>query len=204
MALIGSMTGSLTQLISGSNISYLAAGSNISIATGSNGQVTVSSTVAATVPGGSANEIQFNDAGSFGADNSFSFNKTTKVVNMTSASFYHASASLGVYAPVFHSGIFTLTDAATVSWDLDSGSIAQVTLGGARALAAPTNQRVGGTYTLIVKQDATGNRTLSFNSTYKFPYGVDPTMTTGSNAIDVVTFISDGTSMLGSYAQDLR
>jgi hypothetical protein len=148
--------------------------------------------------------VQFNDAGVFAADNSFTFNKTTKAVSMTSASIYHASASLGVYAPVFHSGILTLADGASIVWDLNLGSIAQVTLGGTRALAAPSNQRAGGTYTLIVKQDAVGARTLSFDATYKFPYGIDPTISSGSNAVDLISFVSDGTSMFGSYAQDLR
>jgi hypothetical protein len=202
MALIGTVTGSLTQFTTGSgNNSYLAAGQNINIVTGTSGQVTISSTVAATVPGGSANEVQFNDAGVFAADNSFTFNKTTKAVSMTSASIYHASASFGVYSPVFHSGIQVLTDAASIVWDLNKGAFAQVTLGGARALAAPTNMRSGGYYNLIVKQDAAGARTLSYASTYKFPYSTVPIISTGSNAVDILSFVSDGTNMYGSYVQ---
>lgn len=202
MALIGSMTGSVTQITSSLGISsYLIAGQNINVVTNSNGSITISSTVSSTSPGGSANEVQFNNAGVFGADNSFNFDSATKTVNLTSGSAYHISSSYGVYAPVFHSGVQILTDAASIAWDLSKGGFAQVTIGGARALAAPTNMRAGGYYTLIVKQDAAGAKTLSFAATYKFPYSTVPIISTGSNSVDILSFVSDGTSMYGSYVQ---
>lgn len=93
----------------------------------------------------------------------------------------------------------TLTDGATISWDLSLGAFAEVTLGGNRTLSSPTNMVNGASYILIVKQDGTGSRTLSFDSAYKFADGDDPTLTTTANAVDIITFISDGTSMYGSY-----
>jgi hypothetical protein len=95
----------------------------------------------------------------------------------------------------------TLTDAASISWDLDN-QVAQVTLAGNRTLANPTNQNAGATYILIVKQDATGTRTLSYGTDYKFPAGVAPVLSTGSNDVDILTFVSDGTYMYGSITQD--
>lgn len=93
----------------------------------------------------------------------------------------------------------TLTDAASIDWDLSLGAMATVTLTDNRALANPTNLVNGASYILIVKQDGTGSRTLSFGSTYKFPDGTDPTLTTGANAVDIIAFISDGTSLYGSF-----
>jgi hypothetical protein len=209
MPLIGTITGSHTRLTSGA--AFLVAGPNITISTSSVGSVVISSSLAATAPGGSNTEVQFNSAGAFGSDNTFNFDTTTKTVNfasgssfqmtLTSGSAYHISASFGVYSPVFHSGIQTLTDAASITWDLSKGGFAQVTIAGARALAAPTNMRVGGFYTLIVKQDAVGGRTLSYATTYKFPYSTVPIITTGSNSVDILSFVSDGTNMYGSYVQ---
>jgi hypothetical protein len=198
----GVHTGSLTKLTDGTT-DYLKSGTNISLTTGSDGSVTINSTVSSTTPGGANTEVQYNNSGTFGSDNSFYFTPASKTVSMTTGSMYYSSATLS-YAPVFFSGLQTLTDAANIAWNLDSGSLAQVTLGGARNLSAPTNQRQGGTYTLIVKQDGSGNRTLTFDATYKFPYGGDPLITTASNAVDIVTFISDGTSMYGSFQQDFR
>ena len=92
----------------------------------------------------------------------------------------------------------TLTDAATIQWDLTKNQVTTVTLGGNRVLAAPTGQRAGSTYVLITKQDSSGSRTLNTTDpTYKFPGGTSPTLSTGANAVDVLTFVSDGTSMFG-------
>ena len=60
----------------------------------------------------------------------------------------------------------------------------------------------GGVYVLRVKQDATGSRTLAYGSSYKFPGGVAPVLSTGPNDIDILTFLSDGTDMLGVINQD--
>ena len=96
----------------------------------------------------------------------------------------------------------TLTDGATISWNTTLGTVATVTLGGNRTLSNPTNLRVG-TYMLIVKQDATGSRTLTWGTAYKFPAGAKPTLTTSANAIDVISFFCDGTNMFGSYAPNM-
>ena len=97
----------------------------------------------------------------------------------------------------------TLTDGATISWDASSGTIATVTLGGNRTLSNPSNLKVG-TYMLIIKQDATGSRLITWGTSYKFPAGVKPTLTTTANAIDIISFYSDGTNMFGVYAPDMK
>ena len=95
-----------------------------------------------------------------------------------------------------------LTDGASIAWDLESNQVCSVTLAGNRTLANPTNQKDGATYILTVKQDATGSRTLAYGSNYKWEGGTAPTLSTGANAVDILTFVSDGTSMLGVIAQD--
>jgi hypothetical protein len=104
----------------------------------------------------------------------------------------------------YQTSLITLTDAATITWDVSSGSIAQVTLGGNRALAAITNGLAGCVYTLIVKQDSVGSRTLTYDSSYKFAYGVKPTLSTVTSSIDIMTFVYDGTSSYGAVQQDFR
>jgi len=96
----------------------------------------------------------------------------------------------------------TLTDATNISWDLESNQVASVTLGGNRTLDNPTNQVDGATYILTVKQDGTGSRTLSFGTAYKFPGGTAPTLTGDANAVDVLTFVSDGTNMNAVFQGD--
>jgi hypothetical protein len=91
-----------------------------------------------------------------------------------------------------------LTDAATITWNMNLGSFASVTLAGSRTLAFPTNVNAGANYTLTVKQDATGGRMLIYAANYKWPGGVPFALSTAPNAIDVITFVSDGTYMFGT------
>jgi hypothetical protein len=96
----------------------------------------------------------------------------------------------------------TLTDAATVTWDTSLGQIATVTLGGSRTMAAPTNLKVG-TYILHVIQGGSGSYTLTWNSVFKWPAGVAPTLTTTVGARDVMSFVSDGTNLYGTYINNV-
>lgn len=91
----------------------------------------------------------------------------------------------------------TLTDAATIAWDMSLGEVATVTLGGNRTLGAPTNLVDGGTYILRVIQDGTGTRTLAYNAVFKWPAATAPVLTTTAAAVDVLTFVSDGTNLYG-------
>ena len=97
----------------------------------------------------------------------------------------------------------TLSDGASIAWDLESNQVCSVTLGGNRALANPTNKVDGATYVLIVKQDGTGTRTLSYGTDYLWEGGTAPTLTTtATTGIDILTFICHGTNMYGTIAQD--
>ena len=83
-----SLSGSLQKLTDGN--SYLVAGSNVTITSSSNGQVTIASTGGGGgTPGGSSTQIQFNDGGSFGGDSDLTYNKTTNTLQ--SAGFITAS-----------------------------------------------------------------------------------------------------------------
>jgi len=90
----------------------------------------------------------------------------------------------------------TLTDGATIDWNLQTQQVAKVTLGGNRTLNAPTNQNAGGFYSLLIVQDGGGSRTLNFNSAYKFTGASAPTLTTTPSAKDLIVFRSDGTNLL--------
>jgi hypothetical protein len=97
---------------------------------------------------------------------------------------------------------FALTDATNISWNLDDAQAATVTLAGNRTLDNPTNMKAGGTYIIRVLQDGTGGRTLLYGSAYKWAGGTPPTLSTGANDVDILTFYSDGTNMFGVIQQD--
>lgn len=95
----------------------------------------------------------------------------------------------------------SLTDASTIAWNLQTQQSAYVLLtsgiGATRALGAPTNMVSGFTYILVVQQSSTGTNALTYNSVYKWPGGVAPVLSTANNALDILTFVTDGTNMYG-------
>jgi len=91
----------------------------------------------------------------------------------------------------------TLTDAATVNWNMASGNIGLWAIGANRILAAPTNLVVGSS-ALRITQDATGSRTVTWNAIFKWSAGAVPVLSTAANAVDIVSFIYDGTYLYGS------
>lgn len=96
-------------------------------------------------------------------------------------------ATVNVFSRAQGFGIATLTDASTISWNLDLAQDAQVTLGGNRTLSNPSNIRNGFSYSLYLVQDGTGNRTITFGTAFKFPGGVVPTLSTAANAVDLLS-----------------
>jgi hypothetical protein len=87
----------------------------------------------------------------------------------------------------------TLTDGATITWDVGSSPVAKVTLGGNRTLSAPTNSASGQFISLTVIQDATGSRLLTWNSAYEFTGDTAPTLTTTASKADIFVFKYNGT-----------
>lgn len=82
----------------------------------------------------------------------------------------------------------TLTDAATVAWDMQTGFDFIVTIAGNRAIGNPTNTKVGQKGRLIIQQDATGSRTVTWGANFKFANGTAPTLSSGANATDVLYY----------------
>ena len=90
-------------------------------------------------------------------------------------------------------GIFVLTDGATITPDLTKADSFRVTLAGNRTLANPTSPFDGQTGNIQVIQDATGSRTLAYGTKWKFPGGA-PVLSTAANSVDVISYIYDATS----------
>ncbi len=86
--------------------------------------------------------------------------------------------------------IVTLTDAASVATDLNTGNVFYVTLAGNRTLAAPTETttNIGAVGQIFIQQDGTGSRTLSYNTVFQFPGASVPTLTTTANAVDTLFY----------------
>jgi len=90
----------------------------------------------------------------------------------------------------------TLTDASTISWDTQAAPVAKVTLTDNRTLGAGSNAVAGQFVSLLVIQDGTGSRTLSFNAVYEFTEDTAPTLTTTASKGDLFVFRYNGSKFL--------
>ena len=90
----------------------------------------------------------------------------------------------------------TLTDQATVTWDASTQDVCKLTLGGNRTLAAPTNNTTGQFISILVIQDGTGSRTLTWNAVFEFATDTAPTLTTTAAKGDVFVFRYNGSKWL--------
>ena len=78
--------------------------------------------------------------------------------------------------------------AANVQLNFANAQNFNLTLGINTHLNLPSNPTVGQAGTIVVKQDGTGSRTLSFASAWEFPSGTAPTLTTTASAEDRIDY----------------
>jgi hypothetical protein len=96
---------------------------------------------------------------------------------------------VGTFDAATRGSIGALTDAATITPNFAAANHFSVTLAGNRTLANPTNLVAGQSGAIFITQDATGSRTLSYGSYWKFAGGTAPTLTTTASAIDMLVYV---------------
>ena len=90
----------------------------------------------------------------------------------------------------------TLSDASTISWNALTQPVAKVTLGANRTMGAASGGVAGQFVSLLVIQDGTGSRTLTWNAAYEFASDTAPTLTTTAAKGDLFVFRYNGSKWL--------
>jgi trimeric autotransporter adhesin len=83
----------------------------------------------------------------------------------------------------------SLTDGATIAVNFNTAQNFIVQLAGNRTLENPTNCVAGQTGSIVIVQDGTGGRTLSYGTSWNFIGGTAPTLSTGISAVDRIDYI---------------
>jgi hypothetical protein len=109
------------------------------------------------------------------------------------ALFLLVSPQPAAYAAYAGPSFRDLKDASTIAIDWSDADTQAVTLGGNRTLTFSNGQK-GGKYTLILRQDATGSRTVTWPSSVHWAGASGPTLTTTAGKADYIGFIFNGTS----------
>lgn len=103
--------------------------------------------------------------------------------------------------PIYSAG--TISSTYIPNWG--ESNIQSFTLSSATTnISGGTNILDGTVYTMILKQNNSGSRLVTWGSNYKWQSAIPPVLTTTSNSTDIITFISDGTNLYGLIAKDFR
>jgi hypothetical protein len=89
------------------------------------------------------------------------------------------------------------TDGTTITFDMATSPIHRVTLGGNRTLAV-SNVATSQAFVVILLQDGSGSKLVSWWAGIKWVNATAPTLTTTANRYDIFAFIYDGTNYYGS------
>jgi hypothetical protein len=90
----------------------------------------------------------------------------------------------------------TLTDASTVTINALTQSVSKVTLGGNRTIGLASGGVSGAFISILVIQDGTGSRTVTWNAAYEFAADTAPTLTATANLGDLFVFRYNGAKWL--------
>ncbi|MBS3648618.1 hypothetical protein KEU06_08245 [Pseudaminobacter sp. 19-2017] len=116
----------------------------------------------------------------------------------------NTNAILGVNGVWSAAGIVTIPYAASVAIDFATLINGTMTLTGNCTLANPTGTTNGQSGFIRIIQDATGGRTLSFGTSWKFENGVTPTLTTSASALNFLFYqVYNSTTIYATIARGL-
>ena len=126
-------------------------------------------------------------------------NQAGTVTNISQAASGAATTAQNAFTAQQFFDDQALTSAATVSWNANTAQVATLALGHNATVANATNHQSGGVYIMRVTQN-TVPKTLAWSTGYKWPGNTAPSMTATGGAVDIFTFVSDGTYMYGSFS----
>ena len=91
---------------------------------------------------------------------------------------------------------YTANSSTAITLALTNGTVQIITLTGNATITMPTATS-GKSFVMLLKQDATGSRTVTW-STVKWPAGTAPTITSTASKQDIFSFFADGTNWYGA------
>ena len=90
---------------------------------------------------------------------------------------------------------YTANSSTAITLALTNGTVQIITLTGNATITMPAATS-GKSFLLMLKQDGTGSRTVTW-STVKWPGGTAPTITSTASKQDIFSFFADGTNWYG-------
>lgn len=105
----------------------------------------------------------------------------------------------GVFTNGYTEEVVTANTSTAYTIDLANGSVQILTLTGNCTFTFPTVVSGKG-FTLLLLQDATGSRTVTWPASVKWPASTAPTITATASKMDKYVFVANGSYWIGSNA----
>ena len=101
-------------------------------------------------------------------------------------------------------GVVSVGSSASITLNFSTGNNFATTLN-VSATLTPANQTAGQHGVYVITQDGTGGRTMAFDSVFKFPGGIAPSLTTTAGAVDVlVYYVESATRITCRLVNDVK
>jgi hypothetical protein len=127
-------------------------------------------------------------------------NTLTGVVGTTATqTLTNKTVEAGTFTNGYTEETVTANTSTAYTIDLTNGSVQILTLTGNCTFTFPA-ATAGRSFFLLLKQDATGGRTVTWPAAVKWPGGTAPTITGTALRLDKYVFTADGTNFYGSVA----
>jgi hypothetical protein len=105
----------------------------------------------------------------------------------------------GIFTNGYTEEVATANTGTAYTISLANGSVQILTLTGNCTFTFPT-ATAGRSFIMLLKQDGTGSRTVTWPAAVKWPAGTAPTITATASKLDKYVFTADGTNWYGSDA----
>lgn len=105
-----------------------------------------------------------------------------------------------IVAGQYASTRFGLTDGGTIALNWNNGNVQSVTIAGNRTFTF-TNPKEGARYLILLKQDGTGSRTITW-PTITWAGGTAPTLTLTGNKMDIITLVYANSTYYGEISKN--
>lgn len=120
-------------------------------------------------------------------------------VNGTTTAMTLGADKTAAFAGDYREGVVVANTGTAYTVDIAAGTVQILTLTGNATVTFPT-ATAGKSFTLFLKQDAIGGRTVTWPASVKWPGGTAPTITSAASKTDKFVFTADGASWAGSSA----
>ena len=125
----------------------------------------------------------------------------TGAYTFTSTTSFNTTEVIASATQAYSKPVSVAVASSAVSLDFSTGNNFTTILNGNVSIANPTTPQPGQSGIIYIRQDGTGSRTMSFNSSWDFAGGIAPTLSTAANAVDALIYNVQTSTAISTFVQ---